>query len=1182
MATILIVDDHSVSRQLLVSLLGYGGHRMLEAENGAQALETARAEHPDLVITDILMPVMDGYEFVRQLRTEADFGNTPVMFYSATYREREVRALAKVAGVQYVLSKPSEPQTILNVVNAALGLNPASVPPSEILTKPLLDPVQVISAKLTAKMGELGSLSARLSEVIKLGLEISAERDAGRLLENFCESARQILNARYAAVGIFAKDGRSLRHFIPSGMDPETLASLGPLPTGKGLLGVLLPEGIAIRLRDLTADPRSAGFPAGHPMMHSFLGVPLSTSLQAYGQLYFTEKIDAAEFSEEDERLALMLAAQLAVAYENAYLYDELQHHAVLLKIKMTEHKRAEEALHESENRYRNLFNRIQHGFALHEIICDEKGQPSNYRFLEINPAFEALIGLRASEVVGRTVLEVLPGTEKSWIETYGRVALTGESIQFHNYSKELGKYYEVTAYCPKPGQFAVLFTDVTDRMQAEEKLRASEERFRALIENSADAIALTGTDSTILFASPAYTRILGYANEELVGRSGLELVHPDDIGIGAETLGQLSQSPDASVSIQLRERHKDGSWRWLEGTVKNLLANPSVQAIVSNFRDITARKQAEEQIQRQLKHLSALHVIDNAISSSFDLHATLDVILQQVLSQLGVDASAILLFNEQTQILEYAASRGFRSDALHHTQLKMGQGLAGDAVLERKTIRISDLMETGGRLASSLHLENESFVDYYGTPLIVKGEVKGVLETYHRSHLKAEAEWLEFLETLAGQAAIAIDNAQLFENLQRSNLRLEQRVVERTAELHQSNAELEHANKVKDEFLATMSHELRTPLTSILGLSESLLEQRRGSLNDNQQKSLEIIGFSGRHLLELINDILDLSKIEAGKFDYFPQQVSVDDICNSSLAFIKSQASKKSITVTYSNEATVSKIYADPRRLKQILVNLLTNAVKFTPNGGHVSLQVHGDLEHDLIQFSVSDTGIGIAPEDLQRLFQPFVQVDSRLNREQEGTGLGLALVQRLTDLHGGSVQVESEVGKGSRFTINLACKQKEIAKLENPLSQTTLPASLQTDNTDILLAADAQRGVILLAEDNAANILTIGGYLESHGYEVVAARDGLEAMDKAEAIQPDIILMDIQMPGMDGLKAIRHLRANPRFASTPIIALTALAMPGDRERCLQAGATEYMSKPVRLKTLIETIHKLVGKSEL
>ncbi len=466
---------------------------------------------------------------------------------------------------------------------------------------------------------------------------------------------------------------------------------------------------------------------------------------------------------------------------------------------------------------------------------------------------------------------------------------------------------------------------------------------------------------------------------------------------------------------------------------VSNVYEVDQKKVIQCNIRDITERKRAEEQIQRQLKHLNAFRMIDTAINSSFELDVILEVVLQQVLAELHVDASAILLFNPQLQTIEYAASRGFRADALYHTRLKLGEGYAGRAVLERKTTHISDLMQTGGKLASSLLLERESFVDYYGTPLIVKGEVKGVLEIYHRSHLKADSEWLEFLESLAGQAAIAIDNAQLFENLRRSNLHLEHRVVERTAELNQTNTELEHANRIKDEFLANMSHELRTPLTSILGLSESMLEERRGSLNDHQQKSLEIIAASGQHLLELINDILDLSKIEAGKFDFYPQPISVDEICRSSLVFVKSQAAKKSITVTYIQETSISKIYADPRRIKQILVNLLSNAVKFTLEKGEVILQVNADLDQDLIKFSVMDNGIGISVQDLQRLFQPFVQLDSGLNRQHEGTGLGLALVQRLTDLHGGSVQVESEVGKGSRFTVNLPCLQAEMIKLEN-----------------------------------------------------------------------------------------------------------------------------------------------------
>ncbi len=215
-------------------------------------------------------------------------------------------------------------------------------------------------------------------------------------------------------------------------------------------------------------------------------------------------------------------------------------------------------------------------------------------------------------------------------------------------------------------------------------------------------------------------------------------------------------------------------------------------------------------------------------------------------------------------------------------------------------------------------------------------------------------------------------ERRQVQEELRALNADLEQRVTDRTAELQRMNVELEHANRAKDEFLANISHELRTPLNSILGMSESLLEQRRSSLDDYQQRSLEIIEVSGVHLLELINDILDLSKIEAGKLDFYPQSVSVDEVCRSSLAFVKAPAVKKSISLNYDNRAAATVMYADARRLKQILVNLLTNAVKFTPDGGHVTLAVNTQLEHDLIQFSVIDDGIGIAPKTCRSYFSP------------------------------------------------------------------------------------------------------------------------------------------------------------------------------------------------------------------
>jgi CheY-like chemotaxis protein/anti-sigma regulatory factor (Ser/Thr protein kinase) len=363
------------------------------------------------------------------------------------------------------------------------------------------------------------------------------------------------------------------------------------------------------------------------------------------------------------------------------------------------------------------------------------------------------------------------------------------------------------------------------------------------------------------------------------------------------------------------------------------------------------------------------------------------------------------------------------------------------------------------------------------------------------------------------------------------------------------------------------------------LGLSESLLEQRRGVLNDHQQRSLQIIESSGHHLLELINDILDLSKIEAGKFDYYPQPITVDEICRSSLAFVKSQAAKKSITVTYISDPFISKIYADPRRLKQILVNLLSNAVKFTLENGEVTLQITADPEQDIIKFSVIDNGIGISAPDLRQLFQPFVQVDSGLNRQHEGTGLGLALVQKLTDLHGGSIQVESEVGKGSRFTVSLPARHKEVIRLEKHEAQPVPSIGERAEPREVSTETSPPQGLILVADDNVSSVLTLTEYLESHNYKVVVAHEGSEALSKAKMLRPDLILMDIQMPVMNGLEATALLRADVRFAHTPIIVLTALAMPGDRERSLLAGASEYMSKPVSLKMLMETIVKLMGQ---
>jgi PAS domain S-box-containing protein len=411
----------------------------------------------------------------------------------------------------------------------------------------------------------------------------------------------------------------------------------------------------------------------------------------------------------------------------------------------------------------------------------------------------------------------------------------------------------------------------------------------------------------------------------------------------------------------------------------------------------------------------------------------------------------------------------------------------------------------------------------------------------------------------------------------------LAERVKERTAELNAANAELVRAARAKNEFLAAMSHELRTPLNAILTVSEGLQEQVFGPLNEKQLNFLHIIEESGRHLLVLINDILDLSKIEAGKVELETAPVVVSLVCQASLQFVRQSAHEKQIELSFDLDSQVATIEADERRLKQILVNLLSNAVKFTPAGGRVGLEVKGDAEQGVLRFCVWDTGIGIAPEDVARLFQPFVQLDSRLSRQYSGTGLGLSLVLRLVDLHGGSVGVESAVGKGSRFTVSLPWGGN------NRVTRGESDRATEEEASPGVTVSSPHPVTILLAEDNEAHIAATSAYLQAKGYRVILARHGHEAVQAAEVERPDVIVMDIQMPGLDGMEAIRRIRDLPSPCEgegagvrvTPILALTALAIPGDRERCLAAGADEYMSKPVSLKCLAAAIEDSLLRKE-
>jgi signal transduction histidine kinase/ActR/RegA family two-component response regulator len=594
---------------------------------------------------------------------------------------------------------------------------------------------------------------------------------------------------------------------------------------------------------------------------------------------------------------------------------------------------------------------------------------------------------------------------------------------------------------------------------------------------------------------------------------------------------------------------------------------------------EILERRRAQKASEQRAAQMTLINDIGGQVAAVLELDQVLSRAAQLVREMFDYHRVALYLLDGAAPALKAIAGQDPSESDVDQDNC-LNEGLITWVAQHGEQIVANDIREEP---RFTLTLEQPLIQAELCLPMKMGGRTVGVLDIQSK-HLNAFSENDVFaMETLSTQIAIAIENARLHEAVRQElterkraeaalaeeRALLAERISERTAELSAANVELARAARLKDEFLASMSHELRTPLNGILGMTETLQEKIYGPLNERQLKALQRVEESGRHLLALINDILDLSKIEAGKFDLQIGPIPLEAVCEASLRLIKQEAHKKRLKITASIDAAVTTLQADKRRLKQILVNLLSNAIKFTPAGGAIGLEVVGWPELQAVNLTVWDQGIGIAPEGMDRLFKPFVQLDSALARQYEGSGLGLALVYRMVEMHGGCVTVESEIGQGSRFTVSLPWQETDVPDTldETPDQPSLLPLERRTSSSN------SQGPVVLLVEDNETLIETVMDYLQDKGYRLIVARDGENAVEQATLKQPDLILMDIQMPGIDGLEATRRLRADTTLALIPIIALTALAMPGDRERCLEAGANEYLSKPVSLKRLVSVI---------
>lgn len=391
--------------------------------------------------------------------------------------------------------------------------------------------------------------------------------------------------------------------------------------------------------------------------------------------------------------------------------------------------------------------------------------------------------------------------------------------------------------------------------------------------------------------------------------------------------------------------------------------------------------------------------------------------------------------------------------------------------------------------------------------------------------------------------------------------------------QLLQAKEAAEAGSRAKSEFLAMMSHELRTPLNAVLGLSQLMRQEIFGTLNEKQKEYVSCIQSSGEHLLALINDILDLSKVEAGKEQLTFVPLDIQHLCDYCLAMVREQAHEQGLKLKLEIDPQTRILIADERRCKQMLLNLLSNAVKFTPTGEvllsvtkrPISSRVSGSAASTSIQeicFTVKDTGIGIASHHLPLLFEPFRQLDSGLNRQFTGTGLGLALTRSLARLHGGEVTVRSNLGEGSQFTLCLPDRLLEECILPSFPQD---PGVIQGQSCPLWA-----KSRILLVETDERSALILKDYLQVIGHRVEHLIDGQDFLQKVREFKPSLILMDVQLRGdYTGFDLLAQLRREPDTKNLKVVMVTAMAMAGDRERCLEAGANEYLSKPIGIAQL-------------
>ena len=692
------------------------------------------------------------------------------------------------------------------------------------------------------------------------------------------------------------------------------------------------------------------------------------------------------------------------------------------LERQLRQREQAGEELRQSESRLRSLF---EYGEDL-IVACRLDGTITN-----VNRTIERTLGWSREELIGQSIARIVTPASVELGQERVRRALAGE---------KLPKIFELEAVrrdgvvvpaegwahfirdaTGRPIEHLGVFRDITERKRAEDALRESEERYRSLFDNAIDSILTFTLDGVVTSVNRAYERLTGWTREELIGVNWGELIAPVDRERMADRTRRALAGEKLPSLFEVRTLCKDGRVVPLEGRTRMQRdAAGRRVGFQGIYRDITERKQAEEALRESEERYRAMfaeaeerrHVLDRlyrvmaSMQVSWDSQDRLRAFVRGVHEVLGFDRFYVALASPDLAVFEVVAAAGV--EMFERLPLSPAAGPLYHVFATRQPLAVltdEDLQHVppiGADYRDRTYFRSRRFIV---APLIAGDRVIGVASADNKTTRRPITPAnVELFMLVSQQLATAMEEARLY------------------AEVEEKSAQLEAASRHKSEFLANMSHELRTPLNAVIGFSEVLDEQIFGELNEKQAEYVRDIHASGTHLLALINDILDLSKIEAGHVELELASVDLPHVIDNALVLVRERAVRRGVSLERSIDPGVGELQLDERKIKQVLLNLLSNAIKFTPEGGRVGVRAVRLDEH--VEIAVRDTGIGIAPEHHEAVFEEFRQVGAAEKRA-EGTGLGLALARKFVELHGGKIRLESQVGEGSTFTFTLPVRQ-------------------------------------------------------------------------------------------------------------------------------------------------------------